>query len=78
MEKLIPNFATYRPPIGPAHLRLVLDIMHKVNDGALYPRSFITVLRDIIEKVWKQSFPGQELPEDVKALHVPYWKDIEL
>jgi hypothetical protein len=68
----------HRPQIGLAHARLLFEIATQINSDALSRWTVITTLRYIIERAWLKIFPDRELPAEIKAMHKPYYKDLNL
>lgn len=68
----------YRPNIGSAHEKLVIELTKKINTGALSTWQEIDVVRYAIEEAYKRAFPDQALPAEVVKLHKNYYADVDL
>lgn len=49
-----------------SHFSLVLDILSKVNEEALFALSATDIVKLAIERMWLSAFPGENLPAGLK------------
>lgn len=58
MEKVRPDLTS--------HIALISDILHKVNEEALFALSVTDIVKLAIERMWLSAFPGEKLPDGLK------------
>lgn len=49
-----------------SHIELLLEIVAKVNEEALYSLSVTDIVKLAIERMWLSAFPGRALPTGMK------------